>query len=497
MNVTPLAPQRLRRWALLTPGWRTLDVTTEAGTDRYVGAGACYDALEALGRSGRTLYVAGHLSQLRHTTGATAWEAKVWRGRATAMTLAGTRCHVTSLRSTIETPVELTRCLQWLGSVGVAAGSLSAMAWSLWRRTLGRPLSLSSHPSVGRGAFYGGRQEVRAKGPGEYRHMVSADITAAYATAMASRPYALRLNRVDPTTTIDAGVAGLAEATVYVPNETAFAPLPYRLGPEMIQFPTGHVTGIWPWCELAATIALGYEVKVKRAWAPATEADLFGAWWGVVSEGRGLGGGAARLAKAIANTAWGMFAMVGNDRSVVRWTDDIGDRSYTVSMAPLTKLPQSRTAHVAAETAGRVRARMLLEALYGGGAPPVHIDTDGMLVRKSSPLPEPAGERPGEWRIKTAMARVEIRAPQCYRYKCARACPACTGPDWHYVTAGMGPEAARGVFEKLARGTRHGILGLDMCLPSHNSMEVDKSRADAREALSFASLAFGPGLGTI
>lgn len=497
MNITPLAPMKLRRWALLAPGWRMLDVTTEAGTQRYVGASRCYDAIDVLGRSGRTLYVAGNLTHLRHTTGATAWEAKVWRGRATTMTLAGTKAHVTSLRSTIDTPAELARCLTWLGSVGVAAGSISAMAWSLWRRTLSRALTLSSHPSVGRAAFYGGRQEVRAKGPGEYRHMVSADITAAYATSMAARPYALRLARVDPSTTIDPNVAGLVEARVFVPNDTPYAPLPFRLGPEMIQFPTGEFVGIWPWCELAAAIALGYDVRVKRCWAPVAEADLFGEWWRVVAEGRALGGGAAKLSKAIANTAWGMFAMVGNDRSVVRWTDDVGDTSVTVAMAPLTKMPQSRTAHVAAETAGRVRARMLTEALYGGGAPPVHIDTDGMLVRKSSPLPTPAGDKPGEWRVKTAMARVEIRAPQCYRYKDAKPCPSCTGPDWHYVTAGMGPDAARGVFDRLGHGTRHGIMGLDFCLPTHNTMELALTTADAWEARSNHALAFGPGLGTL
>ena len=415
MNVTPLEPAKPKRWALVTPGWRALDVTDEYGTTHHYGGRRCYDALAGLGDAGVVVYVTGNLTQLRHTTGATAWEADVWRGRATTMHLAGSSVAVHSLRGTVEGPepaAELARALAWLGEYGVAPGGLSSMAWALWRRSLSNELVITSHPSVGRAAFYGGRQEVRAKGPGKYKHMASVDITAAYATSMAARPYALRLTRVDESSTLDPSVAGLAEATVLVPADMPYAPLPMRLGPEMITFPTGSVRGIWPWCELAAARDLGCEVRVHRSWAPMVEADPFLRWWDWGQEGRALGAGAGRLAKALLNSTWGLFAMAGDDRSVVRWSDDVGDRSVPVALKPLVKMPQRRTAHIAAETAARVRARMLTEALYGGGAPPVHIDTDGMIVRASSPHPEPYGDEPGQWRVKKLMREVEIRAPQ-------------------------------------------------------------------------------------
>ena len=289
----------------------------------------------------------------------------------------------------------------------------------------------------------------------------------------------------------------MAEATVLVPADMPYAPLPMRLGPEMITFPTGSVRGIWPWCELAAARDLGCEVRVHRSWAPMVEADPFLRWWDWGQEGRALGAGAGRLAKALLNSTWGLFAMAGDDRSVVRWSDDVGDRSVTVALKPLVKMPQRRTAHIAAETAARVRARMLTEALYGGGAPPVHIDTDGMIVRASSPHPEPYGDEPGQWRVKKLMREVEIRAPQCFRDKCAKPCPECTGGEWHYTTAGMGPEAARGVFDRLGAGTSFGIMGLDYVLPTRNTLERDLSRTDAARARAIHGSAFGPGLGTV
>lgn len=502
MNITPIPPQKPKRWALLAPGWRTLDVTTEAeGTVRHAGPRRCYDALDALGESRDVLYVTGNLTNLRHCTGATPWEADVWRGRATAMRLAGTRANVHSLRGTIEgadAASELSRGLAWLAACGVAPAGLSSMAWALWRRSLSSDLTITSHPGVGRAALYGGRQEVRAKGPGRFKHMVCADITAAYASEMAARPYALRLTRVAESTTLDPTVAGLAEAVVIVPAEMPFAPLPFRLGPEMITFPTGRIKAIWPWCELAAAVGLGCDVKVTRSWAPMVEATPFERWWEWGQVGRGLGGGAGRFAKAILNSTWGLFAMAGDDRSIVRWTDDTGDRSVTVALKPLLKLPQRRTAHVAAETAARVRSRVLIEALYGPGvAPPVHVDTDGMICRKSSGMPQPFGPLPGQWHIKKVMRVVEIRAPQCYRDQCAPSCPTCRLDEWHYTTAGMGPEAARGVFDRLGAGTRFGFLGLDYCLPTRNTLEPEATRADAHAARDFSSLAFGPGLGSI
>lgn len=500
MNIAPIAPQKPKGWALLVPGWRALDVVNADGTTRHLGPRRCYDALDALGEARDALYVAGNLTNLRHCTGATPWEADVWRGRATTMRLAGTRVVVHSLRGTIDGPEaapELARCLDWLAACGVAPAGLSSIAWALWRRSLAAGLVITSHPDVGRAAFYGGRQGLSAKGAGRYKHMVCADITAAYATSMAARPYALRLASVSRETFLDPSVAGLAEATVLVENDMPFGPLPYRLGPEMITFPTGHVSGIWPWCELAAAAALGCDVRVKRSWAPMVEAEPFARWWEWGQVGRALGGGAGRLAKAILNSTWGMFAMAGDDRSIVKWTDDVGDRSVTVALKPLVNMPQRRTAHIAAETAARVRTRVLTEALYGAGAAPVHIDTDGMIVRKSSPVPSPAGDAPGEWRVKKSMRVVEIRAPQCYRDQCAPVCPSCRGGDWHYTTAGMGNDAARGVFERVGSGVPFGVMGLDYVLPSHNTMEQAAFRADALAARAFSSLAFGPGLGSI
>jgi hypothetical protein len=450
------------------------------------------------------LYMNTGLTALRLTTGdPRQWVAEVWNGRnAGAMRLDGTEVRVVSLRGTLDCPepaAELARVFAWLDGYGVAPGSISGMAWALWRRTLADEVELSTDPAQGRGGLYGGRKGLSevVKGPGKYRHMVHVDLTAAYPSEMAARPYALKLTEVSPSSTLDPTVAGLAEATVMVPGDIAYPPLPRRVGPDVIDFPRGSVHGIWPWAELAGVRADGFAVIVRRAWAPAAEADLFGGeWWALVQSGRALGGGAGRLAKAIANSTWGLFALNGENAKEVRWRDV--DSSYTSRVTPPRKIAQYRTAHVAAETTGRVRARLWRDALCGDGPGPIAFDTDGYIQRRSAPLPPNAGDGAGEWRVKIDMAWCEIAASQVYRYGCRALCPTCVGGDAHYVASGMGPEAARWHFDNRRGGIglTFGILGPgDLTVPGRNTLEQELTRVDVRDVYATREHAFGAALG--
>jgi hypothetical protein len=383
------------------------------------------------------------------------------------MELDGTAVHVSSLRGALsgsDDPYgELVRALDWLCGLGVAPAAPSTMAWNLWRQTLTEPVSVGFDAEWGRRALFGGRQEISR--PGTFKHMSSVDIVAAYPTAMATRPYALDLAEVATSSRLDPEVCGLALARVSVPIDLPYPPLPIRRTVDMIQWCWGSVVGLWPWCELAAAAELGCRVDVLRCWAPAREADLFGPWWELVRTGRELGGGAARFAKMVLNALWGMFAMRGDNRTMVAWRDDAGTKSYTVA-AENRRLPHVRLAHVAAETTARVRTRLLTEGLYGVRGTPVHVDTDGLIVRSSAPLPEPAGELPGEWRRKQKMLRVEVRAPQLFRWWCSLCGEA--HADGHYVAAGSTPEQARHLFATTPAGRLQLSWrpGLDTVLPS-------------------------------
>jgi hypothetical protein len=246
---------------------------------------------------------------------------------------------------------------------------------------------------------------------------------------------------------LDPGVSGFARADVVVPSGLPFAPLPIRLAPQIIQFPTGRFRGVWSWAELTAAADLGCSVSVSDCWAPSSSSDLFGGWWDICQIGRAeLPEGALDLFKAITNSLWGQFAMDGTQRALVRWTDDKGEDSLSVDQPP-RHLPHAWTVHIAAETAARVRTRLLLEGLYGQGGAPVHADTDGIIVRRSRPLPARSSEAPGDWRLKATMPKVDIRAPQVYRWTCGKGCGV-THPRWHYTASGIPKGSAATFFEE-------------------------------------------------
>ena len=239
-----------------------------------------------------------------------------------------------------------------------------------------------------------------------------------------------------------------------------------RLAPDVISYQSGPIRGTWPWCELVAARELGCEVTVTEAWAPRATFDLFGAWGGVIESGRSLPGAAATLAKAIHNSTWGQFAMDGSDRAETRWTDEAGRRPFEVRL-PGRHMPHAWTTHIAAETTARVRTRLLLEGIYASGKGfPVHVDTDGFVVRASRPMPAC-----DQWRKKASMRQLDLRGPQLYRWTCGPRC-GIFHREWHYCAAGVPADLAHHVFEADRTTTRIAHRGIfETTLPSTHSAD--------------------------
>lgn len=495
MKVAPLAATRRRRAALLFPAHRRLVAFTADGVYTAGLSARHPDQVERLlaSLSKHACYVGAGLLSMRETTGAQHWTAHTWRDRATRIVHEATGCSVSSLRGALEdarTPeaawCQLDEALSWLASYGVQPASLPRMAWNLWRASLARPVSLGFDPAIGRAALYGGRQGVGECR--EYRQMVALDIAAAYPTEMAAQPFGLQLRSVSAPRHLDPTVSGLARARVSVPSEAAYGPLPVRLAPSAISFQRGTLKGIWTWRELAAVQALGFNVEVGECWAPRSSGDLFGPWWTMAATGRNLSTpGAVQVAKAVTNSLWGNFAMSGAERSIVRWSDARGDHPLEVDAKPPERdLPHAWCAHIAAEVTSRVRTRVLTEALYGPGPAPVHIDTDGVIVRRRHGMELADG--PGHWRQKAAMRVLDLRAPQLYRYQCRGLCCVAHQPEWHYVAAGVPADAAPRVFAREA--TSEGVpiatrANLDLVLPPTNAAD----QAEIRHWLTLAGVA--------
>ena len=498
MIVTPLRPQRRRPAALLVPGYRALTVFTDDGITRAKGPSRSYDLLKKL--EGFACYTTGSVRPMLISTGARAWTADVWRGRAVSLKLYGAKVVVHSLRRTLEglPPDEaydaLNEVLDVLADLGVRAGSVSSMSWSLWRATLSSPVNISSDPRVSRRALYGARQEAQRPQRVE-TPVVAVDLMKAYPSSMAGRPYAGLLRRVSPSTRLDPEVAGLVEARVSVPDdaEHPFPPLPKRLAPQMIQWPWGDVEGVWPWGEVVAARELGCDVEVKKVWAPATTLDLFSNWYAYVRRADELAPRGAKLLKAIANNLWGCFAMSGDERATVTWADDLGFEPEIVARPP-RRMPHLRTAHVAAETTSRVRVRMLREALYGGVGEPLHVDTDGYLIDARYADRVRVGEGPGQWRIKTRMRVLDLKGPQLYRYLCGEGC-GITHEKWHVVAAGIPGDQAREFFDRVRHGFSISYHGLDAVVPSGRELDPVQVALYRSQHDQVHSLAYGDPIG--
>ena len=493
MIIKPLRPQKQRPAALLIPGYRSVVITTDEGTRRVNGVNRCYEALKALG--GHTCYVEGGLRNLVHTTGARSWTADVWRGRAVTMRLYGTRVKVSSLRRTLsglgvdEMYLGLSEVLAHLADQGVRPSSVSSMAFNLWRSTLEAPLNISFDPRISRLSLFGGRQEVYETGKMK-GNFVAVDISKAYPSTMASRPYATELRRVSPSTVIDPNVAGLAEARVTVPDDSdhPFAPLPVRVAKGLIQWQYGEFVGVYSWAELDAAMKLGCDVEITKCWAPLEEVDIFSRWFDLSLGAGDLFPRGAKLFKAILNNLWGNFALSADDTATITWSDESGEKIELVD-APPKRLPHERLAHIAAETTSRVRVRMLLEGIYGDTERPVHVDTDGIICTEQSASRRKKGTGPGQWRDKTFMANLEVKAPQLYRHRCAEC--SISHPEWHYVAAGIPSKHVADFFEKSHPGFSISYQGLDQVRPSGRPLSIEQVRRYVGAADQVRTAAFG------
>lgn len=492
MRFAPPATYRARPHALVTPGTRSLHVQTAWGESWVEGRRDVESMLERL--RGFAVYAHGSLSPFTRTTGAQSWVLSTWRGRETAITHTPSKLRITSLQGSVsEEPdpfAALSAALEWLASYGVPAASLTSMATRLLEVSLRGPVSIHFDPDVSRRAFFGGRQEVRLKGGpygrrdkvSRYRSQKLLDIKGAYPSAMSARPMALTLREVSRETSLDETAAGLAHAVVFVPQDLPHAPLPVRVAPDAIQFQTGRLEGVWPWCELVAAQSIGCEVEVLESWAPRREMDLFAPWWVLARTGRDLPRGAG-IAKAIAVRTWGPFAMTGDGRSEVHFADAAGERTFEVPR-PARQMPHRWTCHIAAEVTARVRAQLLTEALYGLDASPVHTDTDGVIVRESARLPDHVwGDGFGQWRLKCHMHDLEVTGPQCYRY--TDGCPDCIAKArYHYVASGMNEDAAARHFAHHGQVTSISYLAReDAVLPtcvSSDRQRIAELLAEAR-----------------
>lgn len=471
MIVSPLQRYQRRSVALLEPGPgpRRLRVRWEWSDKTYTTKRDIERVLDSLARAGAVCYVPTRLAELRTITPATDWKLSLWRGRAVAMTHLPTKLRIRSLRgvlgSSSDAYQDLMTVVSWLAERGVEAKSIPAMSWDLWRSTLRGAVRIGAAPEPGRAALFGGRQGAE---PGAYWHSTIWDVRSAYPAAMAAQPVAASLREVSPGTRIDGQTPGLARASVFVPVDLPYAPLPIREAEDVVSYPLGPIEGTWTWRELHAAMMLGCEVRVEKCWAPRRTEDLFGDWFASVQEGREMLGASGKMAKSIINSLWGQFALRGDQESDLFWADDAGEMPIEQPRPP-HGLPHQYTVHISAEIASRVRTQTLMEGIYESGRVQ-HVDTDGIITSRMGDGPVNQGPEPGQWRAKAIVYELEVLAPQVYRYTEEKA------PErWHYVAAGMSEDGAFEVFRQAPYlRTRMPVLTMDeVVMPTYVATDRD------------------------
>ncbi|HZP28440.1 MAG TPA: hypothetical protein VFC99_05775 [Acidimicrobiia bacterium] len=314
-------------------------------------------------------------------------------------------------------------------------------AWTRW-------FTISSVLAQERAGYYGGRKQAH---PGMFRDCVHYDLAAAYPHALGTTEWPFTLSPVRASErerhrlALHPDTLGLARASVVIPDELCWSPLPFPLGPDRHYLAWNRRSGAgwWSTFELRLAYQHGAAIFVDELYAaplhhydngiPAGRTDVFGPWLAEVKRARKLPHGADRLAKLHANRAWGMLAAAPIDTYWRRYSSLRPRRQRVVRRLP------GRTYNpggywVAALVAAQVRARVYREMLDPLGDAAVHVDTDGVVGPRRHPGPYPKGVSVGRWHM-TPMPLVRVYRAQRYRFTCTGC--GLDHPAWHTVAAGV------------------------------------------------------------
>ena len=130
MKIGPLKRPQQRPVAILQPGHRTLEVTTETGTHTYKGSQACAEALAGL--SGHVCYVLSHLADLVHTTDALCWIGYLAKVSLRVLFLRW-HGHCGGLRSAVNSASALMLRLHRLHCMGAGRKHPDPLSIPIWR----------------------------------------------------------------------------------------------------------------------------------------------------------------------------------------------------------------------------------------------------------------------------------------------------------------------------------------------------------------------------
>lgn len=261
----------------------------------------------------------------------------------------------------------------WHGAGAAAAALLKAHDVASYHR---HDLDLcSSHVAeeVVQGAYFGGRVELLHQGV--HHHVIAADLKSAYPAAMTELP-SLKGAHLVKRKSFNPDRFGIWKVSWSCPPETLIAPFPVRVKQSIFYPLAGE--GIYHGVEIAAALALGYDVTVHWGWVlegPEVDRRPFG-WVSETFDRRDQfkaeGRAAEKAVKLALNSCYGKLAQ--------------GPSKFVPT-------PQFQCYLWAGYITAATRARVL--TAVAGATDPVMIATDGVFAKSFGDLGPEAGL--GSW----------------------------------------------------------------------------------------------------
>lgn len=284
---------------------------------------------------------------------------------------------------------------------GISARSIQGMGFYLLRQSLTGNTILEEGHALPTRMFPSGAFTLAV--PGTHSDVYQSDIRGAYLHALGTIYHPVSYSEVRRIALSELAQYDAGFALVSFRSRHPYTPRLGSKGATVFETSPLWSTVLLSTHDLRVALAMGTDLRLKRAWIPNAGRKVFSTFLEEMSEARSHGSGMESIAKLASNSVWGSF-VAGS--TVKRITFKAGGGTTTTSMPPRPKLCPPLAFSIIAS----LRERIIIEGI---GTGTVQAHTDGII----SDRPISTGENIGDWRVANHVSEACIVRPACYSVK--------------------------------------------------------------------------------
>lgn len=278
---------------------------------------------------------------------------------------------------------------------GISARSIQGMGFYLLRQSLYGPTTLEESVTMPTKLFPSGAFTLAV--PGIHSNLYQSDIRGAYLHSLGTIHHPVTYTEVRRIALSELAQYDAGFALVSFRSRHPYTPKLGAKGSTVFAISPVWSTVLLSTHDLRVALAMGTDLRLKRAWIPVGGRRVFGAFLSEMSAARQS---MPTVAKLASNSVWGSF-VAGS--TVKRIEFRPGGGTTTHAMPPRAKLCPPLAFSVIAS----LRERIIMEGI-GSGTVQAH--TDGIL----SDRPLETGGSIGDWRISGWVDEACVIRPACY-----------------------------------------------------------------------------------